>query len=70
MVPPHQNATSSRQPTAPEYLEAYAEMDAQSGRPNARYKQSSIYCNRYLQVRVRLVGEEGLTDTEWDLTIF
>ncbi|MBD0268252.1 MAG: hypothetical protein ICV77_08150 [Cyanobacteria bacterium Co-bin8] len=55
---------------APEYLEAYAEQDAIAGRPNPRFKQSSIYCSRYLQVRVDQVGPESLTDAEWDLTIF
>lgn len=54
----------------PEYLEAYAETDAIAGCPNPRFKQSSIYCNRYLQIRSDLVGAENLTDTEWDLTIF
>ncbi|NMF84126.1 hypothetical protein [Nodosilinea sp. P-1105] len=55
---------------APEYLEAYAEQDAQMGKPNPRFKQSSIYCNRYLTIRADLVGPEGFTDAEWDLTIF
>lgn len=55
---------------APEYLEAYAEQDAIAGRPNPRFKQSSIYCSCYLRVRVERVGPEGLTDAEWDLTIF
>lgn len=55
---------------APEYLEAYAEQDALAGRPNPRFKQSSIYCGRYLQIRTNLVGPENLTDAEWDLTIF
>lgn len=55
---------------APEYLEAYAEQDAIAGQPNPRFKQSSIYCNRYLQVRINQVGSENLTDAELDLTIF
>lgn len=55
---------------APEYLEAYAEQDATAGRPNPRFKRSSIYCSRYLQLRIQQVGPEGLTDAEWDLTIF
>jgi hypothetical protein len=55
---------------APEYLEAYAEQDAHLGRPNPRFKQSSIYCSRYLATRAALVGPDGLTDAEWDLTIF
>lgn len=53
-----------------ECLEVYAEQDAIFGSPNPRYKQSSIYCNAYLNFRTRLVGEDGLTDMEWDLTIF
>lgn len=53
-----------------DYLEAYAEQDAILGSPNPRYKQSSIYASRYLDVRVKLVGTESLTDAEWDLTIF
>jgi hypothetical protein len=53
-----------------EYLEAYAEQDATLGRPNPRYKQSTIYCNKYLEVRSDLVGSENFTDDEWDLTIF
>ena len=55
---------------APEYLEAYAEADAQAGQPNARFKQSSIYTSRYLTVRTSLVGIEGLSDAELDLKIF
>lgn len=55
---------------APEYLEAYAEADAQVGQPNPRFKQSSIYTSRYLAIRTELVGVEGLTDTELDLTLF
>ena len=63
---------SSAQPKAiaPEYLEAYAEQDAIAGRPNPRFKQSSIYCSRYLQVRADQIGPENFTDAEWDLTIF
>ena len=53
-----------------EYLEAYAEQDAIAGQPNPRFKQSSIYCNKYLNVRIDLVGVDELTDAEWDLTIF
>lgn len=52
------------------HLEAYAEQDALLGSPNPRYKQSSVYCNKYLDVRIQIVGTEGLTDDEWDLTIF
>jgi hypothetical protein len=55
---------------APEYLEAYAEQDARAGCPNPRFKQSSIYCSRYLAVRADLVGPEHFSDAEWDLTIF
>jgi hypothetical protein len=55
---------------APEYLEAYAEADAQVGQPNPRFKQCSIYTNRYLAVRTELVGLERLTDAELDLMIF
>lgn len=55
---------------APEYLEAYAEQDAIAGHPNPRFKSSSIYCHRYLAIRVDLVGPECLTDDELDLTIF
>ncbi|WP_204140567.1 hypothetical protein [Halomicronema sp. CCY15110] len=55
---------------APEYLEAYAEADAQAGQPNPRFKQSKIYTHRYLAVRMRLVDFENLTDTELDLMIF
>ena len=55
---------------APEYLEAYAEADAQVGQPNPRFKQSSIYTNRYLAMRTELVGVEGLNDSELDLMIF
>ena len=55
---------------APEYLEAYADADAQTGQPNPRFKQSSIYTSRYLAVRTDLVGIEGLSDAELDLLIF
>jgi hypothetical protein len=55
---------------APEYLEAYAEADAQAGSPNPRFKQSKIYTHRYLAVRTQLVDFEDLTDTELDLMIF
>ncbi|NER82231.1 MAG: hypothetical protein F6K42_22245 [Leptolyngbya sp. SIO1D8] len=55
---------------APEYLEAYAEADAQVGQPNPRFKQSSIYTSRYLAIRTDLVGIDGLSDTELDLMIF
>jgi hypothetical protein len=58
------------QAIAPEYLEAYAEQDARAGCPNPRFKQSSIYCNRYLTLRADLVGPEHFSDAEWDLTIF
>lgn len=66
--------SQSTNPSAPnpkyEYLEAYAHHDAVLGSPNPRYKQSTIYANAYLEVRIQLVGTEGLTDAEWDLTIF
>jgi len=55
---------------APEYLEAYAEADAQVGQPNPRFKQSSIYTRRYLAMRTALVGVDGLNDSELDLMIF
>ena len=55
---------------APEYLEAYAEADAQVGLPNPRFKRSSIYTSRYLTVRKHLVGFDGLNDAELDLMIF
>jgi len=64
------SAQSQSRAIAPEYLEAYAEADAQEGCPNPRFKSSSIYCSRYLAVRADLVGPEGFSDTEWDLTIF
>ncbi|MEM9977623.1 MAG: hypothetical protein AAF282_08560 [Cyanobacteria bacterium P01_A01_bin.15] len=51
-------------------LKGYAEQDAILGSPNPRYKQCKVYCDRYLDVRVRLVGTDGLTDADWDLTIF
>ncbi|MEO0532353.1 MAG: hypothetical protein AAF215_00605 [Cyanobacteria bacterium P01_A01_bin.123] len=54
----------------PEYLEAYAEQDALTGKPNPRFKQSSLYCSKYLQVRLVQVGLEALTDAELDLTAF
>ncbi|MFE4106017.1 hypothetical protein [Almyronema epifaneia] len=53
-----------------EYIEAYAEEDAIAGRPNPRFKRSTIYCHKYLTVRVQQVGEAALTDAEWDLTLF
>lgn len=65
-LPPRNGAVAP----APEYLEAYAEADAQVGQPNPRFKQSSIYTNRYLAIRTSLVGEEGLSDAELDLLIF
>ncbi|GAB4229896.1 MAG: hypothetical protein Kow00121_58740 [Elainellaceae cyanobacterium] len=72
--PPTHSTADTRSPqkmtSRHEYLEAYAEQDAILGSPNPRYKQSSIYSSKYLDVRVRLVGTEGLTDAEWDLTIF
>lgn len=58
------------QAIAPEYLEAYAEQDAQTGRPNPRFKQSSIYSSRYLATRANLVGPDQFSDAEWDLTLF
>ncbi len=51
-------------------LKGYAEQDAILGSPNPRYKQCKVYCDRYLDIRVRLVGTDGLTDADWDLTIF
>ncbi|MBD0336105.1 MAG: hypothetical protein ICV62_11500 [Cyanobacteria bacterium Co-bin13] len=69
-VPPQNFHPAQPSAIAPEYLEAYAEQDAIAGRPNPRFKQSSIYCSCYLQVRVEQVGPENLTDAEWDLTIF
>jgi hypothetical protein len=64
------SAQGPTQAIAPEYLEAYAELDAQEGYPNPRFKQSSIYCSRYLAVRTELVGPDNFSDDEWDLTIF
>lgn len=74
-IPTESSTTSSTESKtelriATEYLEAYAEQDAIWGSPNPRYKQSTIYSNKYLDVRVRLVGTDGLSDAEWDLTIF
>ena len=66
-APSAQNASRA---IAPEYLEAYAEADAKEGYPNPRFKSSSIYCSRYLAIRAELVGPEGFSDAEWDLTIF
>ena len=63
-LPPRQGAI------APEYLEVYAEADAQVGLPNPRFKQSSLYTTYYLTTRIALVGEEALSDAELDLTIF
>ena len=57
-------------PTRSDLLRQYAEQDARLGSPNPRYKQCKLYCDRYLDVRVSLVGTDGLTDTDWDLTIF
>ncbi|MEO0540862.1 MAG: hypothetical protein AAFZ80_08355 [Cyanobacteria bacterium P01_A01_bin.105] len=57
-------------PSRNELLRQYAEQDARLGSPNPRYKQCKLYCDRYLDTRVKLVGTEGLTDTDWDLTIF
>ena len=51
-------------------LKGYAEQDAILGSPNPRYKQCKVYCDRYLDIRVRLVGTDGLNDADWDLTIF
>ncbi|MFH7242763.1 MAG: hypothetical protein ACHWZW_07915 [Spirulina sp.] len=71
MSVPESNAVQVKtQAIAPEYLEAYAEQDAQAGRPNPRFKQSSIYCSRYLAVRADLVGPDQFSDAEWDLTLF
>jgi hypothetical protein len=64
------SAQSQSRAIAPEYLEAYAEADAREGFPNPRFKSSSIYCSRYLAVRAELVGPDGFSDAEWDLTIF
>ncbi|MEL6139225.1 MAG: hypothetical protein AAFR42_17690 [Cyanobacteria bacterium J06628_6] len=57
-------------PSRSERLRQYAEQDARLGSPNPRYKQCKLYCDRYLDVRIGLVGTDGLTDTDWDLTIF
>ena len=51
-------------------LKGYAEQDAIFGSPNPRYKQCKVYCDRYLDIRIQLVGTDGLTDADWDLTIF
>ena len=51
-------------------LKGYAEQDAIFGSPNPRYKQCKVYCDRYLDSRIQMVGTEGLTDADWDLTIF
>ncbi|MEM7064928.1 MAG: hypothetical protein AAF572_17435 [Cyanobacteria bacterium P01_B01_bin.77] len=51
-------------------LKGYAEQDAIFGSPNPRYKQCKIYCDRYLNVRIQLVGTDGLNDADLDLTIF
>ncbi|MBT9317075.1 hypothetical protein [Leptothoe spongobia] len=51
-------------------LKGYAEQDAIFGSPNPRYKQCKVYCDRYLNIRVQMVGTDGLTDADWDLTIF
>jgi hypothetical protein len=69
-TPKAPSAQTSTQAIAPEYLEAYAETDAHEGFPNPRFKQSSIYCSRYLAIRADLVGPENFSDAEWDLTIF
>ena len=71
MSVPESNAVQVKtQAIAPEYLEAYADQDAQAGRPNPRFKQSSIYCSRYLAIRAELVGPDRFSDAEWDLTLF
>ncbi len=57
-------------PNRSDLLRQYADQDARLGSPNPRYKQCNVYCDRYLDVRISLVGTDGLTDTEWDLTIF
>ncbi|MEM9808109.1 MAG: hypothetical protein AAF959_22815 [Cyanobacteria bacterium P01_D01_bin.56] len=51
-------------------LKGYAEQDAIFGSPNPRYKQCKVYCDRYLNIRIQLVGTDGLNDADWDLTIF
>lgn len=51
-------------------LKGYAEQDAIFGSPNPRYKQCKVYCDRYLDIRIQLVGIDGLNDADWDLTIF
>lgn len=66
----HSLVTGQKVAIAPEYLEAYAEADARNGQPNPRFKQSSIYTGRYLAVRIEIVGFEGLSDAELDLTLF
>ena len=70
MVTPEKTSKSHHKPVDLEYLEMTAECDAIAGQPNPRYKQSSIYCNQYLRIRVKLVGADNLTDAELDLTIF
>ena len=50
-------------------LKGYAEQDAIFGSPNPRYKQCKVYCDRYLDLRIKMVGTDGLTDADWDLTI-
>ena len=69
MLTPEKTSKSSHKADR-EYLEMTAECNAIIGQPNPRYKQSSIYCNRYLSIRVNLVGADNLTDAELDLTIF
>jgi len=69
-VPESHPGCLKTQAIVPEYLEAYAEQDAQAGRPTPRFKQSSIYCSRYLAVRANLVGPDQFSDAEWDLTLF
>lgn len=51
-------------------LKGYAEQDAIFGSPNPRYKQCKVYCDRYLNIRIQMVGTDGLNDADWDLTIF
>lgn len=70
MLLPDQRNWPTHPVTASEYLEAYAEQDAIQGRPNPRFKQSSIYCGKYLDTRIALVGTDALTDAELDLTLF
>lgn len=67
---PDRATTINQAPDRPSLLRGYAEQDAVLGSPNPRYKQCKLYSDRYLEVRVKLVGTDGLTDTDLDLAIF